>query len=688
MSRVPTGAELLDRVLPFAYLPLARRRALEGRLELRTYRDGEMILRRGETSRDLHLLAEGRVDVLDEHGERVTTIDPGHYFGERAALFDKPRRMGCVARGPTTTYALPGRELLQLVDEEPVFAQALSAILRVKQGVFLPYRRLFARLLTLIDKREFLLSELLPAYRELAPALHPLIAEPVVDVGALGYALPRLPAEVTTTHFHYLTGILPALYRDADRLFPAVPTKTRRRNAWRIAPGKLLTIMRDGVSDVTDFLTCLSVYAVEGKKLRRRLRSPETLDALTGLAAAPDPAREEALLLAAAFSPEEVAGLRRIFGAQLAARLREIILHHEDIGIECDTEFDNYNSRATELWVHQIRARVRELVDVEDPELEVHIISSNTHGVANCLSPRLGRSGADVLAWGRANRAALCGDPTTERAWGGTWACREDLLYVLARDWFAQHPEQRRQADEEALAAGHHRLTATAYTGIEVDLFDLRRIEPALCDPGIRARRAARPTILVNVDFAFGQQAEEILSTLLLLFGKRVRSVNVLGKAGGLVGDRGDLLLPTATLLQTNDELYPLPNHDLPAGLLRELAPGIPVHEGPVLTVAGTLLQDRVLLWFYRRIWKCVGLEMEGSFFARNLISAIETGVVRPDVRSRFCYYTSDIPLRAGESLSEAMHATEGVPPLYAITRAFLRKIFEDVGRPGPGAAR
>ena len=48
-----------------------------------------------------------------------------------------------------------------------------------------------------------------------------------------------------------------------DRLFPAVPTRTRRRNAWRIAPGKLLTIMRDGMSDVTDFLTCLSVYAVE-----------------------------------------------------------------------------------------------------------------------------------------------------------------------------------------------------------------------------------------------------------------------------------------------------------------------------------------------------------------------------------------------------------------------------------------
>src|SRR5690606_3973006 len=142
----------------------------------------------------------------------------------------------------------------------------------------------------------------------------------------------------------------------------------------------------------------------------------------------------------------------------------------------------------------------------------------------------------------------------------------------------------------------------------------------------VGARRASGPALLVNVDYAFGQQAEEILANLLFVFGRRVRSVNVLGKAGGLTGERGDILLPAATLLQTNDELYPLPNRDLPEELLRELLPERAVHSGPVLTVAGTLLQDRTLLHFYRRIWKCVGLEMEGSFFARQLISAIETG--------------------------------------------------------------
>lgn len=680
-SPLPTAHDMLDRVFPFQVLPRARREALSGRLEERRYRDGALILRRDETSRDVHLLARGLVEAIDdrEPPEVVSTIEPGHYFGERAALFDKPRRISIRARGDVVTYALPGKDFLDLVAEEPVFAQALAQTLKVKQGVFLTYRKLFARLLSLIDRREFLLSDLLPAYRELSPALHPHLAEDALDLGALAYAVPRLPDDVTETSFYFLTTDLPPLYRDPDEKFEPVATKARRRAAWRAMPGKLIVLLRDGVSDVTDLLTCLCLYAVEARKLRHRLRSSQALVELKRLAADPDPARTDALLAAAGLEAEEREGLARIWPKDLARRLRDVLLHHEDIAVEVDIQLDNYNSRASETWVGQIRSRVRELVDLEDPALEVHIISSNTHSVANLLSPYLARRRDEVLQWGRSARPEVCGAPSPERPWGAPWACREDLLYVLARHHLRANDAARAAFEQEGRAGGHFRLASTAFTGIEVELFDLRRLDPSLCDPRVGARRAERPAIIVNVDYAFGQQAEEILATLLFLFGRRVRSVNVLGKAGGLVGRRGDLLLPTATLLQTNDELYPLPNHDLPGSVLRDLALGVRVHEGPVLTVAGTLLQDRVLLMFYRRIWKAIGLEMEGSYFARQLTSAIETGVVAPDVRSRFAYYTSDVPLEPEQNLSEALHPSEGVPPLYAITRAMLQRIFASV---------
>ncbi|MCW8140267.1 MAG: cyclic nucleotide-binding domain-containing protein [Planctomycetota bacterium] len=683
-TTLPTGHDLLDRVFPFQVLPLARRHALAERLELRRFLPGELLVRMGETSRDVHLLAQGLVEAIDDRApnEVISTIEPGHYFGERAPLFDKPRRKTLRARGEVVTYTLPGKDFLEVVDTEPVFAQALAQTLKVKQGVFLGYRKLYARLLGLLDRREFLLSDLLPAYRELSPALHPHLASDRLDLGGLAYAVPRLPEDVTSTCFYYLTADLPALYRDPDEKFAAVVTRARRRAAWRLMPGKLLVLLRDGISDITDFLTCLCLYAVEAKKLRHRLRSSDALLELRRLAADPDPAAAEQFLARAGLSPEERRGLQRVWPRDLARRLHEVLLHHEDVALEVDTQIDNYNSRASETWVAQIRAHVRSLVDLEDPDLDVHIISSNTHSVGNLLSPYLARRRDDLLAWGRRQRTGLCGEASPERPWGHAWACRDDLAYVLARDFLGASDAERAAFEEEGLAGGRHKLPVTAFTGIEVELFDLRRVDPARCDPRLGARRATRPTILVNVDYAFGQQAEEILATLLFLFGRRVRSVNVLGKAGGLVGRRGDLLLPTATLLQTNDELYPLPNHDLPAARLADLAGGIAVHEGPVLTVAGTLLQDRVLLMFYRRIWKAVGLEMEGSFFARQLISAISTGVVSPDVRSRFAYYTSDVPLEPEQNLSEALHPSEGVPPLYAITRAMLQGIFEQVGDP------
>jgi hypothetical protein len=167
------------------------------------------------------------------------------------------------------------------------------------------------------------------------------------------------------------------------------------------------------------------------------------------------------------------------------------------------------------------------------------------------------------------------------------------------------------------------------------------------------------------------------MRTLLLLFGRNVRSINVLGKAGALAGSRGDVIAPTAFIEQANDAFQPLPGESAGAvARLRAALPGRGVHEGPLLTVGGTLLQNRAMLQFYRRIWGCVGLEMEGIWYLRAVLDAEELGVLRPDARRRFLYYVSDLPLDAGSNLSERLSPTEGIPPLYAITREMLDGLF------------
>ncbi|TPP53185.1 Cyclic nucleotide-binding domain family protein [Leishmania donovani] len=154
---------------------------------------------------------------------------------------------------------------------------------------------------------------------------------------------------------------------------------------------------------------------------------------------------------------------------------------------------------------------------------------------------------------------------------------------------------------------------------------------------------------LINMDFAFGAQAEGICRVIFSAFGKRIRSVSVMGKAGGLTGKRGDIQLASHVLLSKSslilednqDELRNCRNQDLTAQRLQELAgPRVKVHHGKVLTVTGTMLQNVSLLRYYQQVWRCIGTEMEGSYFARVIEDFYRQGIAHPGLTTRFAYYT------------------------------------------------
>jgi len=104
------------------------------------------------------------------------------------------------------------------------------------------------------------------------------------------------------------------------------------------------------------------------------------------------------------------------------------------------------------------------------------------------------------------------------------------------------------------------------------------------------------------------------------------------------------------------------------------------VHSGGVLTVLGTLLQDTRLLNFYKKLYGCVSLEMEGSFYARELRRYKKAGLLSNDVQLRFLYYVSDTPLSTDqtETLSSDMSLAEVIPPQYAVTRALLYPVLSE----------
>ena len=238
--------------------------------------------------------------------------------------------------------------------------------------------------------------------------------------------------------------------------------------------------------------------------------------------------------------------------------------------------------------------------------------------------------------------------------------------------------EHRKRRDRKRnIADGIITLDRTASTGIKVQLFSLKKLKDKTIDPDLVSIPADSESIILNIDYAFGEQAGEIMRNLLLLFGNNIGSINILGKTGSLVGQRGDILLPTAFVEQSDDLFLPVENRALERiNRLQKRLPGRNIYKGPMLTVAGTLFQNRMMLSFYRHMWDSIGLEMEGVYYLRQIVEARQHALIPDKIPMNFYYYVSDLPAAEGNQLSMKMALSEGIPPLYAVTREVLSDIF------------
>lgn len=668
-------AAVFERVIPFRFLTQSEKRELARHVTQRDYRSGDVIVEQGDAEDDaVFILAEGMVETRDEtegSSRRVGLIEAGHYFGERESLFREPRRYSVRAVGPACCYVVPGDRFLGLLGQSRAFAQALGTILRDKHGIFEAFDRFKVELIRAVNQGYVSMDRLLPYYLKLEPALHPLVrSESEIDFGGLSYAVRRLPENVTRTFAFLLIDEIPETYRNPGRFFPEVRTPARRRDVWEMLPGKVMVLLRNGLSDLMDLITTLCLYAVEAGKIRSRVKTPDALSRIRDYLEYPENHSAEArrsLLRRLGFTDAEVDGLESVWPGRTVKTLYEIACHREMFSIDVRRQRNNYNSRSLELWTDQVGNATEGLIGYQPSALpadvRVHIISSNTHSVTNCLNPWFPAHMDEVCEWARRT-----GHPYMDLEWEHAY----DRLYALARDYFAAFPEAAEASRAAAEGCGVLRLEETASTGVQVQLIDVTRLHEHAVDPGIPIPPGTRD-LIVNIDYAFGEQARHIIKNLLMLFGHNLASINFLGKAGALTGARGDVLAPDGFVGQNADTFQPLPAPDEAAcERLAARIPGHKIHTGPLLTVDGTLLQNRRMLRFYRQIWGCLGIEMEGIHYYLQVVESAQLGVISHDIRSRLFYYVSDLPLEHTASLSVPLAATEGIPPLYAITRHIL----------------
>ena len=662
--------EILQQTLvncwPFVYLTPEKSRILGKSLTITEYRKGQQLYDINNTLAHTYLLLQGTVksyqlkDGTLQFGEEVSE---NTLLGDRFVLLNQTTTEKIVAATDIICALITKQQLQTLIQQNPRFGHAIARSLRQKQAIFDTLEHFCARIAECKAKGFIAIEQIIDDYKQMSPALHPKANHSELDEGAWSYALHRLPEDLNHTHVYLLTPMPPPVLAGTRALSMPISSKARRRTAWKLSPGKTLVVLRDAHTDLFDFVTNLCIHAVESQKIRRAIHSSELVDRIYQAINNQDPTIHSEL--------QKIYGKQwdafcRLFPDNTLQQLWDLIVHHEDYSLYIEKSLHAYDTASTEKWADQLREAAKKLIgDINS--IPVHIISSNTFGVRNCLHSHVHKNKNKILEWGKTNQ---------ESTYNATFPNPIDRLYALLPAYIKNNTQFFQEMQKQDEQSGIVRLKAEGFTGIDVELIATHKLDGINIDPTLQNEKPFQKQLIVNIDYAFGSQAEDIIGCLILVFGSNIRSINIMGKAGALTGKRGDILQANAVLMERSDNLYPVPNQNVNTAALAKDS-GRSVHEGAVLTVLGTLLQNKALLSYYKNFWHCVGLEMEGSFYARQILRARALTLISQNTDLRFLYFVSDLPLQENETLAKDMSPHEFTSPLYAITRSFLRAILQ-----------
>ena len=512
------------------------------------------------------------------------------------------------------------------------------------------------------------------ALLSLRPEIYGSIAEEKGELNGLLYVIERLPVGIEQCRFINLTS--DEGYSKSH--FKAIVPPKRKRNCYRIDDEQMNVEITRGRSDIYDILTHLTFIFIESYKIKDRVLVDDNGEIgrdwvkLEQVIANQEKLtleeREQAIshvsnILGRTFA--EITDIYDAFGTKTQPdRFLHVIYWLGKLAIEeamggakrTITFSPILRERLGhhihgEIWADNIKSVLKQNGLLERP---IHIISANMHSVMN-----------SVFA-GHVLKAKY-----------------KDTTNFLIFEELSKsgNDATRNKVEDFALKNGMVYMPDTSGTNIDVQIFDTAKIDfTKTAFP--KANLADDKPVIVVMDYAFGEQAYETIDELLKPYKEgsnrtflNVESVSIMGKAGILEGNKGDIMIPSAHINEGTGDNYPFVN-ELTEELLS--GQGIPVYSGPMVTVLGTSLQNRDLLKFFNEsTWGVIGLEMEGAYYQKAIQSASKIRKsINPDVKVRYAYYASDNPLETGSTLASGGLGTTGVKPTYLITIKILEQIF------------
>lgn len=512
------------------------------------------------------------------------------------------------------------------------------------------------------------------ALLQLRPEIYGSIADEKVELNGLLYVIERLPIGIEECRYINLTS--DEGYSQSH--FKAIVPPKRRRNCYRIDDEQMNIEITRGRSDIYDVLTHLTFIFIESHKIKDRILIDDDDNVsrdwlkLEQAVLTQEPLslneREIAVSHTSIILGRSFAEINSIYDEFATQEVPDRFLHviYWLGKIALEEVLENNKRTITfspilrerlghhiygEIWANRIKDELERLNLLHRP---LHIISANMHSVMNSIFAE------NVL------KSKMKGKEKTE--------IFEELSKTINSDL-------RAKVAERATNEGMLFLPDTSGTNIDVQIFDTSKVnfaDSAFSKAQLPEKDAEKPVIIV-MDYAFGEQAYETIDELLKPFKKdlhlNVESVSIMGKAGILLGGKGDIMIPTAHINEGTGDNYTFEN-ELTVEMFE--GNGIPVFGGPMITVLGTSLQNRDLLkFFHDSTWRVIGLEMEGAHYQKAIQSASKIRKsIHPDVKVRYAYYASDNPLETGSTLASGGLGTTGVKPTYLITIKILEQIF------------
>ena len=490
----------------------------------------------------------------------------------------------------------------------------------------------------------------------LKPEIYGSIAESKTELNGLLYVIDRLPEGITECVSINLTAEEGLSFSSFK---PIVPAK-RRRNCYRIDKDQMVIEVTRGRSEVYDILTHLTFLYIEADKICDRVYISSTKETtrvwlkIEATATATKSLGKKELestmaylaqLLECTYN-EALEFYYRFQTHKFPHRFIQLIYHLVRVAIQ---ERSNGEKRSVtfsamlgdqighhlhgERWANQLYQVLEHHSLTDRP---IHLISANRHSFLNHLyaEEALGTLADDMNFFGQ-----FIADENKQKK-VLRFATKQGLIEV----------------DDKSGCNVHAQI-------IETDKIKNNKLT------------FKKGTVLLIFDYAFGEQAYELMDELLKTkIGKKLKSISVMGKAGIMKGKKGDIMVPTAHIFEGTSDNYPFHN-DLSSEDFSNTK--IPTLEGTMITVLGTSLQNKdILTYFCRSSWKVIGIEMEGVHYQKAIQSAMYIRkTVRPSIKLRYAYYASDNPLETGSTLASGSLGQVGVVPTYTITQKILEKI-------------